>query len=52
MVAFQLSEEIKIGLAYDSETTKLQQYNYGSYEFFLSYELRSNQKNRQPKRFF
>lgn len=48
MVGFQVSESMMIGYAYDAETTKLANYNSGSHEIFIRYEL---PKKRRIKRY-
>lgn len=52
LVGFQLTDQIMLGFAYDRETTDLQQYNDGSYEFFLRYELFKRNKSLKNPRFF
>ncbi|KFF11427.1 PorP/SprF family type IX secretion system membrane protein [Flavobacterium hydatis] len=39
LVGFQVSDGLFIGYAYDAETTKLANYNSGSHEVFLRFEL-------------
>jgi hypothetical protein len=39
MAGFQISDALYIGYGYDLETTKLNNYNSGSHEVFLRYEL-------------
>jgi len=39
LLGFQVSDSWFIGYAYDMETTKLANYNSGSHEIFLRYEL-------------
>jgi len=51
MAGFQISNSIFIGYAYDRETTRLQNYNSGSHEVFLRFELFNNSKMLTP-RFF
>ena len=54
MAGFQISDQFMIGLAYDRETTDLggTQFNDGSFEVLLRYELvKSFQKLVSP-RFF
>ena len=52
MVGFQITEGMYIGYGYDLETTNLDNYNSGSHEIFLRYELfKSNNKIITP-RFF
>ncbi len=52
LVGFQVTDGLMIGLAYDRETTDLQQYNDGSYEIFLRYEIFKNPKRLISPRFF
>lgn len=52
MVGFQASENWFIGYAYDMETTKLADYNSGSHEIFLRYELFNNYDRVISPRFF
>jgi type IX secretion system PorP/SprF family membrane protein len=51
LVGFQISESWFIGYGYDMETTKLSNYNSGSHEIFLRYELFNNNRVTSP-RFF
>ena len=51
MVGFQISESIFTGFGYDFETTELQKYNDGSYEFMLRFDVFNNQRVLTP-RFF
>ncbi|MDC8003357.1 type IX secretion system membrane protein PorP/SprF [Aureisphaera galaxeae] len=52
LAGFQVSDQIMIGFAYDRETTDLQQYNDGSYEVFLRFELFKRDKGLKNPRFF
>jgi len=52
MAGFQVSDQFMIGFAYDRETTELQQYNDGSYEIFLRFELFKRNKRMISPRFF
>lgn len=52
LVGFQVSDQIFIGFAYDWETTELQQYNDGSYEIFLRFELFNREEGLKNPRFF
>lgn len=52
MAGFQLSDELMVGLAYDRETTELNQFNSGSYEVFLRYELFKKEERMISPRFF
>lgn len=52
MVGFQVSDALFIGYGYDLETTRLDNYNSGSHEIFLRYEIfKKNNKITTP-RFF
>jgi type IX secretion system PorP/SprF family membrane protein len=52
MVGFQVSDGMYIGYAYDLETTNLDNYNSGSHEIFLRYEIFKNNKKITTPRFF
>ena len=52
MVGFQVTEGMYIGYGYDKETTNLDNYNSGSHEIFLRYELFNNIKKITTPRFF
>ncbi len=52
MVGFQINQNLFIGYAYDMETTKLANYNSGSHEIFLRYELFNNYDRVISPRFF
>jgi type IX secretion system PorP/SprF family membrane protein len=52
MIGFQISDSFNVGYAYDLETTKLANYNSGSHEIFLRYELFSNYDKIISPRFF
>ncbi|MDH3795927.1 MAG: type IX secretion system membrane protein PorP/SprF, partial [Flavobacteriaceae bacterium] len=54
MLGFQLSEQLALGLAYDKETTDLgaTQFNDGSFELFVRYELKTRHKKILSPRFF
>jgi type IX secretion system PorP/SprF family membrane protein len=52
MVGFQISEGLYIGYGYDHETTNLNNYNSGSHEIFLRYELFKNNNKIITPRFF
>lgn len=52
MVGFQASDSWFIGYAYDLETTKLANYNSGSHEIFLRYELFNKYDRMKSPRFF
>jgi len=52
MAGFQVSDALYIGYGYDLETTKLDNYNSGSHEIFLRYELFKNNNKIITPRFF
>lgn len=52
MVGFQVTDGLFLGYGYDLETTELRNYNSGSHEFFLRYELFNNFDRITTPRFF
>lgn len=52
MVGFQISDAMYIGYGYDRETTHLNNYNSGSHEIFLRYEIFKNYNKITTPRFF
>jgi type IX secretion system PorP/SprF family membrane protein len=52
MVGFQITDGLYIGYGYDKETTNLDNYNSGSHEIFLRYELFNNISKITTPRFF
>ncbi|GIZ09150.1 membrane protein [Flavobacterium sp. UMI-01] len=52
MAGFQVSNGLFVGYSYDFETTKLANYNSGSHELFLRFELFTIQKKVITPRFF
>lgn len=52
MAGFQINKSWYIGYGYDLETTKLANYNSGSHEIFLRFELFNNIDNLISPRFF
>jgi type IX secretion system PorP/SprF family membrane protein len=52
MVGFQVTRGMYIGYGYDLETTNLENYNSGSHEIFLRYELFKNNAKINTPRFF
>ena len=52
LAGFQISRDLFIGYSYDMETTKLANYNSGSHEIFLRFELFNNIENIVSPRFF
>jgi type IX secretion system PorP/SprF family membrane protein len=52
MVGFQVSDGLYVGYGYDKETTNLKNYNSGSHEIFLRYEIFNNIDKITIPRFF
>ena len=54
LVGFQLNEQLMLGMAYDRETTALggTQFNDGSFEIFLRWELVKSFQGMVSPRFF
>ncbi len=52
MAGFQISESLYVGYGYDLETTHLDNYNSGSHEIFLRYELFKNNDKIIDQKFF
>jgi type IX secretion system PorP/SprF family membrane protein len=52
LAGFQVTDGIYIGYGYDLETTKLQNYNSGSHEVFLRFELFKRYSKMVTPRFF
>ncbi len=52
MVGFQVSDGLYVGYGYDRETTNLNNYNTGSHEIFLRYEIFKNNDRITTPRFF
>lgn len=52
LVGYQLTDSLMLGFAYDRETTELQQFNNGSYEVFLRFEVFKQPKRLVSPRFF
>lgn len=52
MVGFQITDGLYIGYGYDRETTNLDNYNSGSHEIYLRYELFNNISKINTPRFF
>ncbi|AWH75672.1 hypothetical protein DCS32_08025 [Dokdonia sp. Dokd-P16] len=52
LVGFQITDSLMIGFAYDRESTELQQFNNGSYEVFLRFEVFKQPKKLISPRFF
>lgn len=53
LAGFQVSDGIQVGYGYDYDTTKLGNYNSGSHEIFVRFELTGSSKSRMiSPRFF
>lgn len=52
MVGFQVTDQIFMGFGYDFETTDVQKYNDGSYEFMLRFDVFSKPERVLSPRFF
>lgn len=52
MAGFKISDKLFIGYGYDLETTRLANYNSGSHEIFLRFELLNNFNRVMSPRFF
>jgi len=52
LVGFQVNSNWFIGYTYDTDTTKLANYNSGSHEVFLRYEFKGKQEKIISPRFF
>ena len=52
LAAFQITDGLMLGYSYDGETTKLANYNSGSHEIFLRFELFKKYDRLMSPRFF
>jgi len=52
LAGFQINQQLMIGYAYDWDTTDLGQFNSGSHELFLRFELFNHKENLISPRFF
>ncbi|HLO73730.1 MAG TPA: type IX secretion system membrane protein PorP/SprF [Flavobacterium sp.] len=52
LVGFQLTDKLFMGYSYDAETTKLANYNSGSHEIFLRFEIFKTEEKIYSPRFF
>ncbi len=52
LIGFQITDGLMMGYSYDGETTKLAQYNNGSHEIFLRFELFNRYRRVNSPRFF
>lgn len=51
-VQYQISNQFKIGYAFDISTTKMVHYNFGSHELLLSYDMLFKKKSLTSPRYF
>merc|ERR1711974_200011 len=52
LVGFQVTDSMFIGFGYDGETTRLSEYNDGSYEILARFELKKSYDRMLTPRFF
>lgn len=52
LVGFQVTDKLFIGYGYDRETTRLSNFNSGSHELFLKFDLFNKFQNIETPRFF
>lgn len=52
LVSFLVTDDFRIGYSYDYTLTDLQQFNSGSHEIFLQYDVNLSRKNLKSPRFF
>ncbi|EHO08770.1 bacteroidetes-specific putative membrane protein [Myroides odoratimimus CCUG 12901] len=52
LAGFQINEGLFVGYSYDADTSKLNNYNSGSHEIFLRFELFSKHSKLNAPRFF
>ena len=52
LISFLATDDLRIGYSYDYTLTKLQEFNSGSHEIFLQYDLNLSRKDLKSPRFF
>ncbi|AJA70817.1 type IX secretion system membrane protein PorP/SprF [Myroides odoratimimus] len=52
LAGFQVNDNLFVGYSYDADTTKLANYNSGSHEIFLRFDLFNNRTRMNTPRFF
>ncbi|APG60647.1 PorP/SprF family type IX secretion system membrane protein [Christiangramia salexigens] len=52
LIGFQVSQNLFLGYAYDAETSELRNYNSGSHEFFLRFDIFNTTGYSRSPRFF
>jgi hypothetical protein len=51
-IMYNISQNLRIGYAYDYQLTSLQKFSVGSHEIMISYDLRSKAKGFKSPRYF
>lgn len=52
LIAYQITDQFKVGYAHDFTTTALRTYQSGTHELMLSYDLRFNKEKTLSPRYF
>ena len=52
LVSFLVTDDLRVGYAYDYTLTNLGDFNSGSHEIFLQYDVNLSKKNLKSPRFF
>jgi hypothetical protein len=52
LVGFKVSDQLSIGYGYDRETTRLANFNSGSHELFIQFDLFKINQHIETPRFF
>ncbi len=52
LVSFLVTEDLRVGYSYDYTTTNLGDFNSGTHEIFLQYDVNLSRKNLKSPRFF
>ena len=52
LISFGVTQDLRMGFAYDYTTTELGKYNSGTYEAFLQWDIDFSKKNLKSPRFF
>jgi type IX secretion system PorP/SprF family membrane protein len=52
LIGFQITDQLFIGYGYDRETTRLSNFNSGSHELFLKFDLFNSHQKIETPRFF
>ena len=51
-IMYNISQNLRIGYAYDYQLTSLQKFSLGSHEIMISYDLRTKAKGFKSPRYF